>query len=498
MKTLLINPPYQTITGNWGVGHQVPLGLLMVGGAVRDAGFPATLLDAEATHLNHRKIAEAVRRAAPDVVMTGHAGSTPAHPVCTAMLAEIKRVRPEVLTVYGGVFPTYHAEPILRQHPYVDVVVRGEGEATAVALLQALRERRSLAGVEGITVRSGEDIVRTPDRPSIRDLDGYRIGWELIDDWDRYQCFGRGRAATVQLSRGCPHRCTYCGQHGFWVRWRYRDPVAVAGEVARLHDEHRVRFVTIADENPTTRKDVWVRFLEEMAARRVDVRFFATLRATDIVRDADVMGLYARAGLRYVLMGIDTTDPAVIEQIRKRSTTRADLEACALLREHGIHPVIGHIVGFGDESWADLRRAGRALARYDGDYLNAMYVTPHSWTQFAAEQADRRVVQEDLFRWDYRHQVLEQRRLRPWQLFLGVKWLELRFHLRPRRLRRLLLARDPGSRREAWWTARHTGMVWLMEIVEFVRRVRFARRPQRLSAFRLRAERERTTLTGGG
>jgi anaerobic magnesium-protoporphyrin IX monomethyl ester cyclase len=477
MKTLLINPPYQTITSNWGVGHQVPLGLLMVGGAVRDAGYPVSLLDAEAAHLRHEQIADHVRRSAPDVVMTGHAGSTPAHPVCMAMLAAIKRVRPETLTVYGGVFPSYHDEQILRQHPYVDVVVRGEGEATAVALVRALHDGAPLSDVAGLTTR----LARAPDRPSIQDLDGYRIGWELIEDWDRYQCFGRGRAATIQLSRGCPHRCTYCGQHGFWTRWRYRDPDAVAGEIARLHDRHGVRFVTLADENPTTRKDVWVRFLEQMAAKQVNVRFFATLRATDIVRDADVMDLYARAGLRYVLMGIDTTDPAVITQIRKRSTTHEDLEACWLLREHGIHPVIGHIVGFGDESWADLRRAGRVLARYDGDYLNAMYVTPHSWTAFAREQADRRVVQEDQLHWDYRHQILEQRRLRPWQLFLGVKWLELRFHLRPRRLRRLLLAGDRGRRREAWWTISHTGLVWLMEIVEFVRRVRFTRRPRRLA-----------------
>jgi anaerobic magnesium-protoporphyrin IX monomethyl ester cyclase len=511
MEALLINPPYQTITSTWGVGHQVPLGLLMVGGALRDAGFAVCLLDAEARHLSHQQIAETVRRTAPDVVMTGHAGSTPAHPVCMAMLAHIKQARPETRCVYGGVFPTYHAEPILRQHPYVDVVVRGEGEATATALLRALRDHTPLDTVEGISFRDGDSVRQTPDRPSIRDLDGYRIGWELVDDWDRYQCFGRGRAATIQLSRGCPHRCTYCGQHGFWTRWRYRDPSAVAAEIAWLHEEHGVRFVTLADENPTTRRDVWLRFLTEVADRRLDVRFFSTLRATDIVRDADMIDLYARAGLSYVLLGIDTTDPATIRRIRKRSSTGDDRSACSLLRAHGIYPIIGHIVGFGDERWADLRRAGRALARYDGDYLNAMYVTPHSWTQFAAEQADRRVVQQDLSLWDYRHQVLEQQRLRPWQLFLGVKWLELRFHLRPRRLARLLLARDRDRRHQAWWTARHTGLVWLMEIIEFARRVRFARHPrplrtlpddlaptQGVSAFRLRAERERTTLMTGG
>ncbi len=480
MQTLLINPPYQTITSNWGVGHQVPLGLLMVGGALRDAGLDATLLDAEALRLSDDQIVEHVRRAKPNVVMTGHAGSTPAHPVCMTMLAAIKRARPETVCVYGGVFPTYHDELVLRQDPYVDIVVRGEGEATAVSVLQAL-QHGALSDVEGITFRSGERLVRTPDPSSIGDLNAYRIGWELIDDWDRYQCFGKGRAAIVQLSRGCPHRCTYCGQHGFWKRWRYRDPGALADEVQWLHDEHGVRFVTLADENPTTLKDVWVGFLEAMARREVDVHFFATIRATDIVRDADVIDLYRRAGIRYVLMGIDTTDPALIEQVRKRSTTRDDMEACRLLREHGIHSVIGHIVGLGGETWGDLRRAGRALRMYDGDYLNAMYATPHTWTSFAREQADRRVVQEDQRHWDYRHQVLEQQHLRPWQLFAAVKWLELSFHLRPRRLRRLLLTRDRSRRRQGWWTARHTAIVWLMEIVEFVRRVRFVPNPQPLS-----------------
>jgi len=470
MRALLINPPYQTITSNWGVGHQVPLGLLMVGGALRYAGHEVSLLDAEAMGLTCTQIGEEVRRLEPDVVMTGHAGSTPAHPVCMEMFSEIGRAWPRALRVYGGVFPTYHDEQVLREHDAVDVVVRGEGEATAVALLDELARGGSASGVAGLTCRRSDSIIRTPDRSVVADLDAYRTGWELIDDWDRYQCFGRGRAAIVQLSRGCPHRCTYCGQHAFWKRWRHRDPVALADEIEWLHREHDIRFVTLADENPTTLRDVWLGFLDEMARREVNVEFFATIRATDIVRDADAIARYRQGGLRYVLMGIDTTDPAVIQQVRKRSSTQDDFTACALLREHGIHPIIGHIVGLGDETWAGLRRAGKALALYDGDYLNAMYAMPHSWTRFAQEQAGRAWVQPDQRLWDYRHQVLEERHLRPWQLFAAVKWLELRFHLRPRRLRRLLLARDPARRREAWWTAWHTGLVWLMEIVEFVRR----------------------------
>src|SRR4051812_5461214 len=83
MKVLLINPPYQTITSNLGVGHQIPLGLLMVGGPLHEDGHDVTLLDAERRRLSLDSVVREVRHSLPDMVMTGHAGSTPAHPICT-------------------------------------------------------------------------------------------------------------------------------------------------------------------------------------------------------------------------------------------------------------------------------------------------------------------------------------------------------------------------------------------------------------------------------
>src|SRR5688572_4986422 len=113
MRILLLNPPYQTLTSNLGVGHQVPLGLLMLGGPLLDAGFHVRLLDAEARRLSIRRIVECIGHLDPRIVMTGHAGSTPAHPVCVQTLRAIKRRFPNITTIYGGVYPTYHAAPTL-------------------------------------------------------------------------------------------------------------------------------------------------------------------------------------------------------------------------------------------------------------------------------------------------------------------------------------------------------------------------------------------------
>src|SRR5687767_8091480 len=170
MKILLVNPPYQTITSNFGVGHQIPLGLLMIGGPLIDAGHDVRLLDAECRRLSVENVVREVAMFEPDIVMTGHAGSTPAHPVCMEMLRAIKSARPAVITVYGGVYPTYHAKEILGEQGSiqnrksqiqnakaltpslsrstgrggraaalaVDIIVRGEGEAAAVEIAAAL------------------------------------------------------------------------------------------------------------------------------------------------------------------------------------------------------------------------------------------------------------------------------------------------------------------------------------------------------------------------
>jgi anaerobic magnesium-protoporphyrin IX monomethyl ester cyclase len=428
-----------------------------------------------------------MRDFAPDVVMTGHAGSTPAHASCLRVMQIARQVDARILTVYGGVYPTYHGEDILHDHACVDIVVRGEGEAVALALVQALQTqvtsgahdsdwRHAVRDVAGIGYRGTAEapdaapLVRNPDAPLMRQLDDWRVAWELIADWDVYQCFGVGRAAVYQFSRGCPHQCSYCGQYQFWEKWRYRSPQKAAKEIADLYHRFGVRFVDLADENPTSSRRLWREFLEALVHENVPVKLFATIRATDIVRDADLLDLARRAGLVCVLMGIETTDAQTLAAIRKGSTTAEDREAVRLLRRHGILSMLGHIVGFAEERRADYRQATRQIALYDPDLLNAMYVTPHRWSDWGAEHGDRLVVQPDPVKWDYRHQLLGSRHLRPWQVFALVKWMELRIHLRPRALWRILRHPDADLRRYLRWCFVFSARVWLYEVAEFLRR----------------------------
>ena len=129
----------------------------------------------------------------------------------------------------------------------------------------------------------------------IRDLDAYRIGWELIDH-ARYSYCGGLRAVVVQFSRGCPHLCNYCGQRGFWTRWRHRNPVRFAQELARLHREHGVNVINFADENPTVSRKAWRTFLEALIAENVDLILVGSTRADDNAMRICCISTRRRAG----------------------------------------------------------------------------------------------------------------------------------------------------------------------------------------------------------
>ena len=143
--------------------------------------------------------------------------------------------------------------------------------------------------------------------------------------------------------------------------------------------------------------------------------------------------------------------------------------------------MVGHVAGFEEERIRDHWSALRQLLLYDPDLLNAMYVTPHRWTPFYAESAGRTVVLDDQSKWDYRHQVLGTRHLRPWQVFALVKLTEAAVQLRPRALWRLAWHRDRDLRRALRWSYRNAALVWLDEIHDFLFRSRYSRRGRTLA-----------------
>lgn len=483
MRVLILNPPHPSIGSRIPREQLPPLGLLSIGGPLIDAGHDVSLLDAELGPLSHAEVVRRVVAHAPQALLIGHSGSTSAHPIVAKITREVRARLPDIKIIYGGVFPTYHFREILPAEPQIDVIVRGEGEATTPRLIAALEQDNDLDAVEGIAFRRGSEIVETAPAAMIEDLDAYRVGWELIDH-SRYGYYGGKRAVVMQFSRGCPHKCNYCGQRGFWARWRHRDPIKFAKEIARLHREHGVTLFNLADENPTVNPLVWRQLCEAIIAENLpDISIIGSTRADDIVRDADWLHLYRAAGIERFLLGIENTDEATLQLVRKGGATKTDREAIRVLRKAGILSLATWVADFEDVTDRDFWRSLRQLMWYDPDQITALFVTPHRWTGYFRHAQERQVIQLDQRRWDYKHQVLASRRMPAWRIMLWVKLIEVLVQARPKALWRYLFNRDRAARHGMRWYARMGRRVWFHEWRNFFFRDRRTTEGPTLRAF---------------
>jgi len=142
-----------------------------------------------------------------------------------------------------------------------------------------------------------------------------------------------------------------------------------------------------------------------------------------------------------------------------------------------------YVVGFEEETDKDYWRSLRQRLTYDPDQIQLLYVTPHHWTPYCEMAADRRVIQMDLAKWDYKHQVLATRHMAPWRVLTWVKFIEAVMQFRPRALRRLYAHPDLAFRDAMRWYYQIGRQVWPCEIRNFIFRDRRQRHGLTLAEF---------------
>jgi len=474
-RVVLINPARHFIANAHGLGYLIPLGLVCIGGPLIDAGFTVKLIDHDLYGWSYQRLIKEISDFKADYILLGHSGSTAAHKTAIKTIKAIHEKLPHLRVVYGGVYPSYADKAIMTECEEIDAIVRGEGEQTIVGLIRTWEQTEDLSYVDGVTWRDGDRVIVNRSRTPIKNLDEYRPGWELVD-WSRYSMFRFRNAAGLQFSRGCTLTCTYCGQWMFWKKWRHRSPKNVVEQLKILANQYGVKIVWFADENFAADRDVAKRILELIAEANLGLSLNLNMTAADVVRDADLIPLYKRAGVDYIVMGIETLKDEVVTSIRKNNPFEISEEAVRLLRESNIVSLTNLIYGLEEESWRTIFEKFKGLLELDSDILNAMYLTPHFWTAQGKSTDPYQVIQTDQDKWSYRNQVLATRYLPPIGLFLGVKLTEVLFHLRPKALKRLLFAEDKNYlqiMRHSMWVGIK---VVLAEIFEFFFQTKFSPR----------------------
>ena len=307
------------------------------------------------------------------------------------MLFRSKEVDPSIVTIIGGPHPTFMYDEILGDpENRTDFVLRGEAEETLRELLTAIPQGRG-SEVEGIAYRNGDEIVTTPMRPHIADLDTLSPAWHLLD-WSlyHYNIEPWGRMASILTTRGCMMGCSFCSHRKFWRGdWRARDPRKVVEEIRHLVEEYQVEFITLIDPYPTNDRERWEKQLDLLIEADIDVHLLMETRVEDIIRDEDLLPKYRQAGVIHMYVGAESSSDEMLESMNKGTDVDQNKRAIDLLRENDIMSEASFMVGFPNETWETIGQTIAEAVRLNPDIAVFPVITPMPFTPLHEEMKDR-------------------------------------------------------------------------------------------------------------
>ena len=386
-EILLVTPPYHSgvveSAGSW-----LPLSLLYVGGALQRPGFGVALYDAMTKFHTHEQVRATLRREQPSVVMITAITATVMDALDVCQLA--KEEIPGVLTVLGGTHPHFMFEEILRHHPEVDVVVCGEGEETAVDLMQAWVAKEDFSKVRGIAFRQNGGVCATPRRAFLKNLDLIEPAWNLVP-WSEYtyRPMPGSTLAIVSSSRGCKQHCSFCSQRLFWKEsWRANSAGKFVDQLQFLRVKYGVNVAMIADEIPTLSRQRWTKILDLLIERDFGTTLLLETRVDDIVRDEDLMPRYRRAGVEHIYVGVESVNQATLDLFKKDAKVEQGKRAIELIRDHNMISETSFVMGMPNETKAEMQRTIELSKYYDPDMAFFLAITPWPYADLYRDVKD--------------------------------------------------------------------------------------------------------------
>lgn len=298
---------------------QVPYGLLTLASEAIDAGHQVKVINLAS--FSWVEVKEVIARLEADVY--GMSCWTANRRGVSYVAQEIRDQHPGAKIIVGGPHATPFATEILDHFPAIDLVTRGESEATFLEILRRIEEGRDLSGIEGSAYRENGKGTLSPARASLRKLD------DLTPPQHYFATH------IMMTSRGCPWQCTFCGAETTWGRgFRGHSVPFVVDAIEKALEKLPVRMIQIKDDTFTANKKRALQICEEIRRRKLQFLWSCDTRVD--VLDEELVLEMRRAGCQRLSLGVESGSDQVLENIDKKITSDEIIAAANMAKAVGI------------------------------------------------------------------------------------------------------------------------------------------------------------------
>jgi len=381
MKVLLINPPYINFEGmKESSGRIMPFNLAYLAAYLREKiNCLIKILDTEALSLDYSKIKQYLAKEKPDIIGFTCLSPTINHvfKICQIIKKDLKLNSSIVL---GGVHPTIFPKETIK-NPDIDFVVIGEGEITFFELVKALQEKRNnFENINGLYYKKGNQIINTPARELIPDLDSIPFPARNLFNLNLYHSAPTKKLTAEQCSpiltsRGCAFDCIHCVSKSIWQRRiRYRSSENIVSEIEECIDNYNIKEFNILDDNFTINESRAVEFCQKVIKKKLPIAWICFSRADGITDE--LTKIMAQAGCKKISLGLESGSQKILNLMRKRTTIEQGKKAVEIIRKNKILAHASFMLGNIKETKETIRETIDFAKSLDLDNISFFITCP--------------------------------------------------------------------------------------------------------------------------
>lgn len=379
--------------GNFTGFHEPNIGLLYIASILKRKGYDISyfdfhLMDAEIRNEVKRPIAlrdmeETLKRCiSAETKIVCMSPLTVNCSISLKLAAIIKGINQDTTIILGGPHVTFQYSDILKENPYVDVIVIGEGEDTITELTEVIFKEGlqpdKLQNIKGLAYKSSGEVVYTGKRGRIANLDDLPYpAYELLPE-----DYLENAILRVITSRGCNNNCSFCVPSKMFQKVIFRDPGKVIDEIEYLTKRFKTKTFMIGDLNFLNDYEYSKRFCQILRERKLDILWMCQSR-TDLI-DESVAKLMYEAGCVMVCLGIESADENVLDQSNKRITPEGSIGACRIAKDAGLKIFTYWAFGLPgethDSAFRSIKLLRKLLKEKLIDYTHCTMVVPYPGT----------------------------------------------------------------------------------------------------------------------
>ena len=349
---IILYNPLSTTPGK----QPLPLSLMSLAG-VLEGRHVWTLVDGNVERDPAARLVALARASSPEkgllgvTVMPGPQVAQ-AVPVCQRVKAAV----PDFPIVWGGYFPTQHADTILKSD-YVDYVIRSQGERPLLDLIDVLRRGGDLGAVPNLSWKSGGRIVHNALRSLVPPDELPDLPYQRVHMASYIHRNYLGRRTVAHCSSfGCPFACSFCAVVSMSNRkWLAQSPERLERTIRHLAGTYGVDAVQMHDMDFFISESRTAEFSARIAD--LGINWWALGRIDTLMHYSDATWLeMKRSGLRMLFTGAESGSDEVLAKMNKggRVSTRLTLELAKRTREYDIIPEFSFVLGSPPDPLADL------------------------------------------------------------------------------------------------------------------------------------------------